>query len=85
MLVYVLVAIVTSNGDKKHPNCPNPYIEPAPIDWIETGNDYVWIIAIIVYPIVVPILKIIIMIELITADLLTNGNIKDAPNTPETI
>ena len=51
MLVYVLVAIVTSNGDKKHPNCPNPYIEPAPIDWIETGNDYVWIIAIIVYPI----------------------------------
>lgn len=32
LFVYVLTAMVTSNGDRKQPNCPNPYMEPAPTD-----------------------------------------------------
>lgn len=49
--ISMLMATVTKIGEIKQPIWPMASIEPAPMDWIYTGKDSVWIKVTIVDPV----------------------------------
>ena len=76
-----LIEKALSKGAAKDPSWENPYIDPAPIDWIYNGKDSVWIITIIKYPLAESIKYLLVITRtskiktvLIRGDFETNSN-----------